>query len=189
MERWRGKVAVVTGASAGIGGATVVKLVEAGMQVVGLARRLEKVEELNKTLTGKPGKLHPYKCDVTNETEIISSFKWIQDNIGPIHVLINNAGVARPTTLIDGSTEEWRKVIETNLIGLSICTREAVKQMQQNEIAGQIVHVNSVAGHYVPPIAFNNVYPATKHAVRALAETLRQELNLFDSQIKVSVRY
>lgn len=80
-------------------------------------------------------------------------------------------------------------MIETNLLGLSICTREAVKQMQQNKIAGQIVNVNSVAGHYVPPIAYNNVYPATKHAVRALADTLRQELNMIDSQIKVSVSY
>lgn len=59
--------------------------------------------------------------------------------------------------------------------------------MQDEKIAGQVIHVGSVAGHYVPQIPSNNVYPASKHAVRALTETLRYELNLCDSQIKMSV--
>lgn len=65
-----------------------------------MARRMEKVDELAKKLTGKPGKLHGYRCDVTNEEEIKGAFTWIKNSLGPVHVLVNNAGVAKPTTLI-----------------------------------------------------------------------------------------
>lgn len=95
MERWEGKVALVTGASAGIGAAIVEELVKHGLKVVGLARRVEKIEELKKKLGNVKGELIPLKGDVSKEDDINKTFKWIKDKFGAIHVLVNNAGITR----------------------------------------------------------------------------------------------
>ncbi|KAG5891409.1 hypothetical protein JTB14_031476 [Gonioctena quinquepunctata] len=188
MDRWVDKVAIVTGASAGIGAAISKDLVEAGVNVVGMARRIEKIEELSKSLCDQTGKLYALRCDVTKEEDILRAFRWITENVGPVHILINNAGLTRPTTLVDGATEEWRRVFEVNVMALCICTREAVKIMRHNNIAGHIVHMNSIAGHHVPntPKPSFNVYPASKYAVTALTESLRQELRYHATGIKVT---
>lgn len=91
---------------------------------------------------------------------------------------------------LDGATEDWRQVLNVNVMALCICTREAYKIMQQHDIAGHIVHMNSIAGHNVPnmPEPVFNVYPASKFAVTALTESLRQEMRHFKSQTKVTVR-
>jgi NADP+-dependent farnesol dehydrogenase len=131
LDRWIGKVAIVTGASGGIGAAIAQQLVEEGLQVVGLARRVERVEELAKKLQGKKGKLHGVKADISKEEDIINAFKWTSDNLGPVHILVNNAGVSEKTNLTtEGDTEKWRKVFDTNVMGLCIATREAVKIMK-----------------------------------------------------------
>jgi len=186
MDRWKGKVAIVTGASAGIGAAIAEQLVEAGLKVVGIARRKERVEELAKKLQGKSGKLYAVKADVSKEDDILQAFKWVKDNLGPIHILVNNAGFSQDTTLIDGDTKKWRDVFETNVLGLCVATREAVKDMRANNVDGHIIHINSIGGHYVPNFPGLNVYPASKHAVTALTETLRQELNSVNSKIKIT---
>ncbi|RZC35196.1 adh short, KR, NAD binding 10, and/or Epimerase domain containing protein, partial [Asbolus verrucosus] len=186
MDRWKGKVAVVTGASSGIGAAVAEKLVEEGLQVVGLARRSERVEELSKKLKGKKGKLFAVKTDITNEEDVIEAFRWASDNLGPVHILVNNAGILQQTNLIDGDTEKWKKTLDTNVLGLCIATREAIKIMRTNNIDGHIVHLNSIAGHGTTNFPFANIYPATKHAVTALTETLRQELNQLALKIKIT---
>ncbi|KAF5302101.1 hypothetical protein FQR65_LT08652 [Abscondita terminalis] len=186
MERWVGKVALVTGASAGCGAAIVTQLVENGLKVVGFARRKEKVEEIAKSLENKPGKLYAYKGDITKEEDILNCFKWIKDNLGPIHVLVNNAGIKRNTNLTSGDTELWRETFDTNVLGLCIATREAVKEMRTNNVDGHIIHINSLAGHRVSTVVVTNVYPASKFAVTALTETLRQELNSIGSKIKIT---
>lgn len=186
MDRWQGKVAVVTGASSGIGHAITKSLVEKGLLVVGLARRKEKVDELSQELRNAPGKLYSMRADVTNETDIIDAFNWIKHNVGVVHILINNAGILRMTNLIEGETALWQNMIDTNVLGLCIATREAVKQMRADNVDGHIVHINSMSGHKVVYHPLMNLYPATKHAVTALTETLRQELNSFQSRIKIS---
>ncbi|KAK4874254.1 hypothetical protein RN001_013614 [Aquatica leii] len=186
LDKWKGKVAVVTGASSGIGAATSQKLVEAGIHVVGLARRKEKIDDLAKLLTGKPGKLYSIKADITQENDIIKAFQWIKENLGAVHILINNAGISRLTTLVDGNAQMWRDVFNTNVLGLCIATREACRNMKENNVNGHIVHVNSFLGHRVILFPNLNVYPASKFAVTALTETLRQELNLIGSKIKIS---
>lgn len=117
--------------------------------------------------------------------------EWTRTNVGPIHILVNNAGWARTGSLIEGdeeATDVWRKVFDLNVLGLCIATREAVKAMKEGGIDGHVIHVNSVAGHYVPAVLKSvNVYPASKHAVTALTETLRQELAAAGSKIKVTV--
>ncbi|KAJ8954344.1 hypothetical protein NQ318_011015, partial [Aromia moschata] len=186
IDRWIGKVAVVTGASSGIGAAISQQLVEHGLQVVGLARRLDRLEELARKLQGKKGKLHCLKADISKEEDVVNAFKWVRENLGPVHVLVNNAGTARPTTLTDGDTAMWRTVFEVNVIGLCVATREAIRDMKRNNVDGHIVHINSIAGHKVPDIPSFNVYSASKFAVTALAETLRLELNSLKSKIKVT---
>lgn len=95
MNKWEGKLAVVTGASSGIGAHLVCELARAGINVVGLARRVDKIEELIKELGPTPGKVYAYKCDVTDQESIKEAFKWIEDQFGSIQIMINNAGVMK----------------------------------------------------------------------------------------------
>jgi NADP+-dependent farnesol dehydrogenase len=155
--------------------------------VVGTARRSELVEEHSKQLSGKKGKLHGIKADFTKEEDILKTFAWTTKNLGPVHILVNNAGTTKPTNLTEGKTEDWKAVLDLNVLGLCIATREAVKVMKANNIKGHIVHINSVLGHNVFSGAHVNVYPASKYAVTALTETLRQELNHLSSKIKITV--
>ncbi|XP_049822303.1 farnesol dehydrogenase-like [Aethina tumida] len=185
FERWVGKVAVITGASSGIGADIAKQLVQKGLKVVGLARRKERVEELNKSLSGASGKLYALKCDVSKEEDIKNAFKWTSDNVGPVHILVNNAGFLNNNTLIDGDAEMWRQTFDVNVIGLLTATREAVNIMRANNIDGHIINLNSVAGHYDIYFPKVNVYPATKHAVTNLTETLRKEFN--DNKLKIKV--
>ncbi|XP_044260391.1 farnesol dehydrogenase-like isoform X2 [Tribolium madens] len=188
MERWEGKIAIVTGASTGIGAATSKILVQKGLKVVGLARRVDLIEELTLSLTDAPGELYAVKCDLTKEEEILEAFKWVKDNLGPVHILVNNAGFIRPTNLLEGSTEDWRLTFDVNVMAMCICTREAVKVMRENNIAGHVINMNSVVGRYPVclPTPTLNVYPASKYAVTALTENMRQEMRYFNTGIKVT---
>lgn len=125
---------------------------------------------------------------MTVEADIIAAFDWTSSNLGPVHILVNNAGLSLPTTLTDGDTDKWRKIIDTNVLGLCIATREAVKNMRKNGVDGHIVHINSVLGHYVHNVPNLNLYSGTKFAVTALTESLRIELNNLKSKIKITVR-
>lgn len=201
MERWSGRTAVVTGASAGIGAAIAYQLLDAGVNVVGLARRVEKIQDAvdtarkdaqsrGRTQTNKapsPGKLHCVKCDVSKEADILSAFKWIQEHTDGVHILVNNAGVVGQTKLTETNTDEWRRLFDINVLGLSICTREAVQQMKAKGIDdGHIVHISSVAGHKYPSFPGLEMYSATKHSVRVLTEGLRKELVASKSKIRVT---
>ncbi|XP_018572869.1 farnesol dehydrogenase-like [Anoplophora glabripennis] len=182
MERWVGKVAVVTGASSGIGAAIAEALAEHGLEVVGLARRKVRLDTLALKLSGKKGKLYPLKADISKEEDIINAFKWVKENLGPVHILINNAGVYTQTDLADGDIDIWKNTLNVNVLGLSIATREAIRDMRANNVDGHIIHINTVAG--VSPKA--NMYSASKFAVRALAETLRLELLKLKLKIKIT---
>lgn len=187
MDRWVGKVAIVTGASSGIGAAVAESLVKQGLQVAALARREDRLVELAEKLSGQKGKLFPVKTDISNEEEILRAFKWIKENLGPIHILINNAGIGLPnSTATDGDTEVWKKIYAVNVFGLSIATREAVRDMKANNVDGHIIHVNSVLGHKVILLPGSGLYSSSKFAVTALAEILRLELGDQKSKIKIT---
>ncbi|XP_966714.4 farnesol dehydrogenase [Tribolium castaneum] len=186
MEKWVGKVAIVSGASSGIGAAIVDQLLEHGLIVVGAARRSELVEERAKKLSNKKGKLHAIKADFTKEEDILRVFEWTSKNLGPVHILINNAGTTRNSTLTEGKTDDWKAVLDLNVLGLCTATREAVKFMKTNNINGHIIYLNSILGHTICMGHMINVYGAAKFAVTALTETLRQELNSLNLKIKIT---
>lgn len=187
MERWNNKIAIVTGASSGIGKSIAEELCKNGVHVVGLARRKEKLIELSASIEKlAKGEFYPYEADITKEKDVEEAFVWTNKNVGPVSILVNNAGIGRNTTLVNGNTEDWKKVLDTNIFGLAVASKEAVKQMQHHKIDGHIVNINSVAGHYVPAVPLVNVYSASKFAVTSLTETLRRELLTLGSRIKVS---
>ncbi|KAF4529710.1 hypothetical protein B566_EDAN017935 [Ephemera danica] len=170
MERWFGRVAIVTGASAGIGAGIAQILVENGMKVVGVARRTDPIKE----------------------EDVKRIVKWTRENLGGVDVLVNNAGVALGCPLTDFDTKKFRKVWETNVLGLSLFTRDAIKDMKDRGVNdGHIFHISSVMGQRIINIEVLpnlGVYSATKHAVKVLTEFLRQELRDAKSEIKITVK-
>ncbi|XP_055695278.1 farnesol dehydrogenase-like [Lutzomyia longipalpis] len=191
MEQWKNRVAIVTGASAGIGAAIAKDLAKAGMITIGLARRVEKIETLKKDLPANvQGNLHAVKCDVSKEEEIIRVFSEIDAKFNGIDVLINNAGIFRETELIyKDNSSKIREVVDTNILGLVFCTREAYKSMEKHGRNSHVVHINSVVGHNVIrnlQMPSSNIYAPSKHAVTAITEIHRQELIRSKHHIKVT---
>ncbi|XP_032296447.1 farnesol dehydrogenase [Drosophila virilis] len=193
MERWRNKVAVVSGASAGIGAACARALVGAGLLVVGLARRQERIEQLRAQLPlPQQQRLHAVQCDITNESQVLQAFDWTKRQLGGVHVLVNNAGIMATTELSGaGNTQPIRDTVETNIMGSVYCIREAFQAMRlQQQQPGHVIIVNSVAGQQVPNLGTQlpslNIYPASKFALRAMQEIYRQEFQRHKTQVRVS---
>ncbi|CAH1736396.1 farnesol dehydrogenase-like [Aphis gossypii] len=187
MERWSGKVAIVTGASAGIGAAIAVELAKNGVHVVALARRENALKELAETVNYKEyGTIYTKVCDVTNEQAVKDVFSWVDSTLGGASILINNAGVAKLSSLLNGKLKDWQDTINLNVLALSVCSREAYKSMTKNKIDGHIIQINSIAGHCLTPYFGFKMYNASKHAVTVLCDGLRHELQLMGSKIKVS---
>ncbi|XP_055843420.1 farnesol dehydrogenase-like [Episyrphus balteatus] len=190
MERWSNRVAVVTGASSGIGEATAADLCKAGLKVVALARREDRLHENRSKLPKElQSKFYPRKCDVSNEAEVKETFEWIEKTLGGVDILVNNAGVNRIGKLVDMDTADIDTVLNTNVKGLVYCTQAAYKSMKERNFAGHIVHINSIAGQ--KPIDMGkdisfNIYPASKYAVTAINETLRNELRHLGTKIKTT---
>lgn len=177
MNRWKGKIAVVTGASAGIGLAVAQSLLREGLIVVGLARRKEKMEKEMNGVEGKE-RFYPLKCDIRSKEEVCDAFAWIKKNLGTVQVLINNAGIIIQGSLIETTREDWEKVFNVNVMGLLQCTSEAVKMMKEADVEGHVIHINSIEGHLVHLFGDLkiNVYAGSKHAVTGLTKTLQLEL-------------
>lgn len=179
MEKWVGKTAVVTGASAGIGAAIVKDLVNAGVNVVALARRIEKLEELKKELKGSKGKVTTHVCDVSDVKSVQTAFAFVEKTLGGTDILVNNAGIVKYIKIFGetpGIQEDLAQVVQTNLMGTVWCAREAFKSMTKRNVNGHIINMNSVVGHAIPftgaDIPAYNIYPATKYAVTATTEVM-----------------
>jgi NADP-dependent 3-hydroxy acid dehydrogenase YdfG len=157
-------VAVVTGASSGIGAATATKLAERGYEVVLGARRVDRLEDLARRCGGRAGSL-----DVTDSTSVAR----FADNVERVDVLVNNAGKALGMEpLTESSDEDIDEMWETNVMGMLSVTRALLDKLEQ--AGGHIVNVTSIAGFEVYP--GGGGYTASKHAARAMTRTLRLEL-------------
>lgn len=178
-------VALVTGASSGIGRAIARALAHQGYRLALAARRHERLVEIADELATKEGvETFIQPTDLRQEADILKLFTAIRERWGGVDVLVNNAGLGRKSPLMSGDTDAWREMLEVNVLALCVCTREAVKDMRRRGDRGHIVHINSLSGHRVP--GASGVYAASKFAVTALTEGLRQELREADSPIRVS---
>lgn len=177
-------VVLVTGASSGIGEAITRRLATEGYRLVICARRQERLDQLAAELRSTSAQVLAQQVDLREEDDILRLFECIRNTWGGVDVLINNAGLGHRESLMTGRTEAWREMLEVNVLALCICTREAVRDMRERSNAGHIIHISSMSGHRVP--ASGGVYAASKFAVRALTEGLRQELRAAGTQIKVS---
>jgi 3-hydroxy acid dehydrogenase / malonic semialdehyde reductase len=162
-------VAVVTGASSGIGAATVVALGRLGYRIVAGARRVDRVRRV----VGERGLALP--MDVTKPDSIDAFVAEVQKKFGRIDVLVNNAGLARGLTPVDNSSDQdWIDMWETNVLGLMRVTRACLPLLRKAK-HGHIVNLGSIAGFET--YAGGAGYTASKHAVHAISRTLRLELN------------
>lgn len=180
MNKWKNKIAVVTGASSGIGSAIIKDLARHGLIVIGLARNSEKIEQISKEIENCDGKIIAHKCDVSDSKSLKAAFEWIESEFSKINIFINNAGILHKLSVLDTSddaTDKINSVINTNFTGAVHCAREAIRLMKKSDDYSIVININSIAGHSVyTGLHISNVYSPTKHALTAFSEILRQEL-------------
>lgn len=170
----RNKVVIVTGASSGIGYATALELSKAGAKVAAGARRVEKLETLKNEVQKYGGEIIVKKLDVTKKEDCDSFINLVTKTWNHIDILINNAGIMPLSFFKNLKVSEWEQMIDVNLKGVLYCTAAVIPFMITKK-SGHIVNISSVAGRIVFPAG--SVYCATKHAVTAFSEGLRQELS------------
>ena len=177
-----GKVAAVTGASSGIGEATAIALAEAGAAVALGARREDRLKDLAEKIESNGGRAVALKCDVSDESSARSFIEGTRDQLGGLDLLINNAGVMLLGPVEGAPLEEWRRMVDVNVLGLLYCTHAALPIMREGG-GGHIVNVSSVAGRTAN--AGSAVYNFTKWGVVGFSEGLRQEA--LHSKIRVTL--
>jgi NADP-dependent 3-hydroxy acid dehydrogenase YdfG len=178
----QGKVAIVTGASSGIGEATAVALASEGADVVITARRVERLEALAGRIKDFRVRVLPLRVDVTDESQVREMAERTRAELGRADILVNNAGVMLLGPIDGADTEDWRRMINTNVLGLMYCTHAVLPIMKQNGV-GHFVNISSVAGRTARAGAA--VYNATKWGVGAFSEALRQEV--YKHNIRVTI--
>jgi clavulanate-9-aldehyde reductase len=177
-----GKVVAVTGASAGIGEATALLCAEAGAAVALGARRADRIEALAQRIEAEGGAATAIPVDVAAEDQARGFVEAAHHRLGRLDALINNAGVMLLGPVEGASTDEWRRMIEVNCLGLLYCTHAALPLMRAQG-GGHIVNVSSVAGRRA---AFGSaVYNMTKWGVNGFSEALRQEA--LHSKVRVTI--
>jgi NADP-dependent 3-hydroxy acid dehydrogenase YdfG len=168
-----GTVALVTGASSGIGEATALALAAAGASVAIGARRKDRLEELATRLRNDGATVLTLDLDVTDEQSCADAVRRTRDELGDLDILINNAGVMLLGTIVGADPEDWRRMLSTNVLGVLYMTHAAIDGMVEQG-SGDIVNMSSVAGRTARKGA--GVYNASKWAVNAFSESLRQEV-------------
>lgn len=176
------KVAIITGASSGIGNATALALSKEGVKVAVGARRTDRLEQLAKKIKENGGEVFFQKLDVTKKSECDSFVKAVLDKWGSVDILVNNAGLMPLSFFKNLKVDEWDRMIDVNIKGVLYCTGAVINHMKDKK-SGHIVNISSVAGRIVFPAG--SVYCATKHAITAFSEGLRQEFSV-RSKIRVT---
>jgi len=176
-DRITGKIVVITGASSGLGEATARHLSAQGATVVLGARRTDRLQTLANELTARGGKVLTLATDVTKRNDVQALVDAAVQNFGRIDVMLNNAGLMQHSPLERLKVDEWDRMVDVNIKGVLYGIAAALPHMKRQK-AGHIINVSSVAGHKVTPAGA--VYAATKHAVRALSEGLRQEVKPYN---------
>lgn len=177
-----GKVAIITGASSGIGEATAITLASVGAKVVLAARRAERLNALAERIEASGGKALPIVTDVTDETQANELVHSASAQLGRVDIVVNNAGIALLGTIDGADTSDWRRSFDLNVLGLLYVIHAALPLLKAQK-SGHIVNISSVAGRTAR--AGVGVYNATKWGVNALSEALRQEV--YKDNIRVTI--
>ena len=177
--RLDGTVALVTGASSGIGEATAVQLAAEGAAVSVVARRRERLEDLARRIEADGGRALVVETDVTDAAQARDAVERTVAELGRLDTLVNNAGVMLLGPATDAPLEEWQRMVDLNLTGLLACTHAALPHLRaaakgEHRVA-DLVNISSVAGRVAR--SGSGVYNATKFGVGAFSESLRQELS------------
>lgn len=138
-------------------------------------------------LSGKKGEFYGFQADMSKEEDIIKAFEWIKENVGLVHVLVNNAGISRPVPLLDFKSEDANAILDVNVLSLTIATREAIKILKDNNISGHIININSITGHTVYDTPKLAMYTASKYAVTGLTEAMFLEVKRMNLDVKITV--
>jgi NAD(P)-dependent dehydrogenase (short-subunit alcohol dehydrogenase family) len=178
----QGNVALVTGAFGGIGQATALKLAAAGWTVYASGRDLAKSTPLVAQARAAGLQITPIVLDVTDERSVEAAISQIAQEAGQLDVLVNNAGSGFFGAVTESSPTQIRQLFETNVIGMVATSRAALPLMHRNG-QGRIINISSVLGRLVLPAT--GVYAASKFAVEALSDAMRQEFSLLGPQFKV----
>lgn len=168
------KVAIVTGASSGIGRAAALALAGAGARVAAGARRTDRLDELQREASASGGQVMCRRLDVADKKSCDEFVSAVVEEWGSVDVLVNNAGLMPLSFVKKLKVDEWDRMIDVNVKGVMYCTAAVLPHMAAKK-SGHIINVSSVAGRIVFPAG--SVYCATKHAVTAFSEGLRQELS------------
>lgn len=187
-DRLDGTVALVTGASSGIGEASARQLSSCGATVVLVARRKERLESLAHLINSEGGHAEVLVADISDQSQAIKAVEQTITQFGRLDTLINNAGIMLLSSILNASTEEWERMIDLNLKGLLYTTHAALPHLlkaaeDSPRNVADIINISSVAGRRARAGA--GVYNATKFGVVALTEALRQEVT--GRHVRVSV--
>ncbi|MRN53161.1 SDR family oxidoreductase [Paenibacillus monticola] len=172
MENLKSKVVIITGASSGIGEATAKLLAQRGAKVVLAARREDRLQTLVKDIEAEGGKAVYIRTNVASFADMQKLVQFALEQYGRIDVLVNNAGVMPLSQLNELKVQEWDQMIDINIKGVLYGIAAVLPTMREQQ-AGHIINLSSMAGYSVSPTS--SVYSATKFAVRAISEGLRQE--------------
>jgi NAD(P)-dependent dehydrogenase (short-subunit alcohol dehydrogenase family) len=172
MTQTTTKVALVTGAGAGIGRAAAKALLKGGYQVVLTGRNLEKLQKAIVDIGGNHENCLAVSCDVGNPEQVKKLFAETKAKFGRIDVLFNNAGMGAPAIPMEDLTyEQWMNVVNANLCGAFLCSQEAIRMMKaQSPQGGRIINNGSISAHAPRPMSAP--YTATKHAISGLTKTI-----------------
>ncbi len=181
-KKLAGKVALVTGASSGIGEATATALAEEGARVAVLARRSDRLEKVVKRIKDAGGEAVPIVVDLMNEAQLREAIHQTKETFGRIDIMVNNAGVMLLGKIEGTDTGEWRQMLDINVLAVMLACHEILPGMKAQG-GGHIVNISSVAGRQVK--AGYSGYNASKWAVGAFSESLRQEVT--KQHIRVTV--
>ncbi len=167
------RVAIITGASSGIGEATARAMAHSNCKVVLAARRVDRLQKLTDEIIEAGGRALPVQCDVADRAQVERMVERCLETFGQLDILINNAGVMPLAPMAKCRMDDWEHQIDINIKGLLYCTGYALPVMLKQK-TGHIVNISSVAGRVIFPGAA--VYCGTKHAVHAISDGLRSEL-------------
>lgn len=176
------KVAIVTGASAGIGEATAIALAAEGAKVAIVARRSDRLEALAQKITAAGGEAFAIAADITDDTKLQTIVDKTKTTWGRIDILVNNAGIALTGAIVSANPADWRRMIDLNLIALMNLTH-AVLPLLQAQGSGHIVNISSVAGRTIR--SGIGGYNVSKWGVTAFSEALRLEVSQHNIRVTV----